>query len=140
MHQEMNLTVHRDGELSGDAVIFRVLLGGGIEATKSGGGFADLVSVDGAKAAIRPGITKIKCKLSRLNLNGNGIGRRRSKVDGAPSLGAEYAQSQNLSADKQESRDDQAHGAARESFDFFAGLGAGKLPDEKCQENLRGEE
>src|SRR3984957_15690344 len=118
MHQEMNLTVHRDGEINGNEVIFRVLIVGGIQAKKIGVGLADLLRVDGAKSAIRAGITEIKCKLSRLNLNGNGIGRRRRKVDGAPGLGAEYAQSQNLRADQQESRDDQARRAARERFDF----------------------
>src|ERR1700676_475132 len=98
VHEEMNLLIYRNGQLGSDDVVpgFHVMLG--IEAKQILSGLADHLGMNWTKLSILTRITKIKCKLPGLNLDGHGVGRGWREVHPGPSLGSERAQSQNFHA------------------------------------------
>src|SRR5271155_301949 len=102
MHEQVDLAVHRDCHLSGDDVVFGILVVRGVETKKVRVRFTDLVGVKRTEGSVGTGVAKIKCKLPRLDLNRHRIGRGRSEIHTGPRLYAEYTQSQTLRAYEQE--------------------------------------
>src|ERR1700722_14018801 len=93
VHEEMNLLIYRNGQLGGDDVISRFHVMFRIEAKQILGGLADHLGMNWTELSILTWITKIKCKLPGLNLDGHGVSRGWSKINSGPSLGSERAQS-----------------------------------------------
>ena len=89
-----------------------------IETKQILGGLADHFGMNRTKLSVRAGITKIKSKLTGLNLNRHGVRRGRREINRGPSLGSERAQSQNFDTDENNGGDDQAFGAAGKSFNL----------------------
>src|SRR6266446_317409 len=140
VHQQVDLAVHRDCQLSAYDIVLGVLVVCGIKTIKVRVGFADQVRMKRAERAIRTGVAEIKCELSCLDLNRHRIRRRRSEIDAGPSLGPEHAQSQSFCPYQQEGGSHHPRSAAGETLNLFAGLGAGEFPYEESQEELRGQE
>src|SRR5229473_7284427 len=105
VHEQMDLAVHRNSHLSGDDVVFRILVVRSIETKEICVGFADFVGMKRPEGSVRPGIAEIKCELSGLDLNWHRIGRRRSEIDAGPRLGSKHAQSQGFRAYQQKRGD-----------------------------------
>src|ERR1700675_793013 len=93
VHEQVNLAVHRNGHLSGYDVVFGILVVCSVEAKEVCIAFTDLVGVQRAKLSIRTGVAEIKCELSSLDLNRDGIGCGRSEIDAGPRLYPKHPQS-----------------------------------------------
>src|SRR5580693_4546603 len=140
MHEQMDLAVYRDGHLSGDDVVFGILVVGSIEPEEIRVSLTDLVGVNWAEGSVRAGIAEIKCELPRLHLDRQRVGSGRCEIDAGPRLYAEHTQGQTFGTYQQESGYNQSRSSAGETLNFVARLMVGKLPDEKRQQELRGQE
>src|ERR1700693_4458432 len=98
VHEQMDLLVYGNGQLRSHDVIpgFHIMFG--IEAEQILGGLADQLGMNWTELSILTWITKIKCKLPGLSLDGHGVGRGWREVHPGPGLGSEGAQSQNFNA------------------------------------------
>ena len=77
MHEQMNFLVHGDRHLGGHNVVFGIRIIGSIETKEILRSLVDEFRVKGAELSIRTGVAEIESKLSCLDLDGHGVGRRR---------------------------------------------------------------
>src|SRR5437763_1920878 len=92
-----------------------------------------------AEPSVRAGIAEVKSKLSRLHLQGHGVGSRWCEIYVGPGLGAKCAESQNFRSHQQKSCNDQTHGPAGEILDSLSGMATRESPNKKGQQELRGQ-
>src|ERR1700687_3863256 len=134
MHQELNLTIDRDCEFTGNDVVAGFHIIGRIESKKVLIAFVNLVRMNRAELSIRAGIPEIERKLAGLRLNLHRVRLRRREVHIGPRLLSEYPERQNFRANENEGGDDHQFRPARNVADLRTRFALGELPDEEGKE------
>src|SRR5580765_686572 len=101
MHEQMDFLVHRDSHLGGHDVVFGIRIMFGVETIEILRSLINELGVNGAELSIRTGVAEIESKLSGLDLDGHGVGRRRRQIYVGPGLHSEDSKGQDFSAHKQ---------------------------------------
>src|SRR5579872_4661003 len=132
----MDLAIHRHRHFGSNDVILGVGIMVEIEAKEILIRFVDHIRMKRSELPVGTGVAKVEGELSRLDLDGHGVGAGRGEVNIRPSLGAEDAEGEHLAAHQQKSRQYHGLGAAREGLNLFSGTRCGESPDEIAENKL----